>query len=300
MSKLKAIKPELADPGHLKGVLFGKSGAGKTWTALSFPEPYFIDTEGGARLSHYTQKLSESGGSYFGVDQGSQDFNTVIEQVQALATEKHHYKSLVIDSITKIYQLEIAREADRLGSKDAFGASKKPAVAYMRRLINWISRLDMNVWLIAHESSEWGIDATGQRTEIGKMPDIFDKLIYELDLTLQVRMYNAKRRDALVYKTRLLGFPANEQIILQDNGTDVSYAAITDRYGRDFIERTPQQITLASAEQSLIINTLFERLQFTDEQIAKGLSKRGVDSIEELSSDQAESLILDLKKRTVI
>ena len=37
MSKLKAKAPELTNPGHIKAVLFGKSGVGKTWLALNFP-----------------------------------------------------------------------------------------------------------------------------------------------------------------------------------------------------------------------------------------------------------------------
>ena len=135
-TKLKAINPQLVKPGHLKGVLFGKPGAGKTWTALGFPGVFLIDTENGARLAHYTEKLVASGGVYLGPSEGSQDFETVINQIIALSTEKHPYKTLVIDSITKLFELEIAREAERLGSKDAFGASKKPAVAHMRRLVS--------------------------------------------------------------------------------------------------------------------------------------------------------------------
>lgn len=299
-AKLKAKSPELASPGHIKGVIFGKAGAGKTWLALNFPKPYYIDTESGARLRHYTEKLSQSGGAYLGTDYGSQDFETIIEQVIALATTKHEYKTLVIDSITKVYQLAIAREAERLGSKDAFGASKKPAVAYMRRLVSWLSRLDMNVWLIAHESTEWGNDASGQRAEIGKIPDVWDKLIYELDLTLQVRMHNAKRRDALVYKTRLLGFPANDQIVLQENGIDRGYDEIAARYGKDFIESEVKSIELATPEQCELLTKLFDRLQLTEDQIQKSLAKRGAETVQELNESEASAIINELKKKVEI
>src|ERR1700733_12615163 len=96
-SKLKAVDPKAAEPSRPKITIFGKPGVGKTWGALDFPNVYYIDTEGGADLAHYTDKLKKSGGVYFGPEQGASDFETVIEQVKALATEDHSYKTLLID-----------------------------------------------------------------------------------------------------------------------------------------------------------------------------------------------------------
>ena len=165
-SKLKAKDPKDVAPGKIKMMIFGKSGIGKTWISLDFPKPYYIDAEGGARLAHYQAKLAAVGGSYFGVEDGALSFEEVLGQIQALATEKHDYQTLVIGSVTKLYQTAIAEEAQRLGDKDAFGASKKPAIAYMRRLVNWVQRIDMNVVFEAHEASEWGM-VNGQREQIG-------------------------------------------------------------------------------------------------------------------------------------
>ena len=294
-SLLKAKNPTLDNPGHIKCVIFGRSGAGKTWLALNFPKPFYIDTEGGARLGHYQQKLIESGGGYYGPKQGSNDLDNIIEQISALASEKHEYKTLVIDSITKPWLTEITNEQERLGDRDAFGSSKKPAVAKMRRLINWIGRIDMNVFLIAHEISEWGMVGT-ERKEIGKAPDIYEKLIYELDLTLQVRSHSATRRDALVYKTRLTGFPHNESIILQD-GSDKGYEAIAERYGRDFIEAENHAIVLATPEQVDRITILFEALNLTEEQISKGLARKNAETIADLSASDAQIIIDDIQKK---
>ena len=298
MTKLKAISPQLVKPGHLKGVLFGKPGAGKTWTALGFPSVFLVDCESGARLPHYTEKLVASGGVYLGPSEGSQDFETVINQIIALSTEKHPYKTLVIDSITKLFELDVAREAERLGSKDAFGASKKPAVAHMRRLVSWLGKLDMNCWLISHETSEWGV-IDGQRSELGKMPSIWPGLIYEIDLTLQIRMHNAKRRDALVYKSRLTGFPQNDIIILQD-GVDKGYEEIATRYGKDFIEAAPVAVELATPEQVEQITKLFEALNMSEDQIAKILTKANAETIAEIDTATAGKLITWLKQKTEV
>src|SRR4051812_491082 len=239
-SKLKAKAPELVKAGKIKAVLFGPSGVGKTTLALNFPTPYYFDIEGGARGSQYRELLKKSGGGYMGPEDGTLSGDTLIEQMQALATEKHPYKTLIVDSLTKLFQTTIANEAERLGDKDAFGASKKPAVAMMRRLVLWASRLDMNIWFICHEAAEWGM-VNGQRTEVGRVPDVWEKLIYELDLAIQVAK-RGPQRVAIVKKSRLLGFPDGDSFPLD-------YAEFAARHGRDAVEADAAPITLALPAQ---------------------------------------------------
>lgn len=290
MSKLKAKDPALTSPGKIKMLVFAKSGVGKTWLSMDFPKPYYIDSEGGASLMHYKKKLKEAGGAYFGVEDGANDFPTVLEQIQALATEKHAYQTLAIGSITKLYQTAIANEAERLGDKDAFGASKKPAIQFMRRLVNWIQKLDMNVLFEAHEAVEWGINpANGQRQEMGNQPDVWDKLIYELDLTLRLEK-RGNSRVAVVRKSRLTGFPEGESFPSE-------YAEFGKRYGKDFLEGTVSQITLADPAQVAEINRLLALVKVDDKAIAGVLSKANAESWEELTKEQADSTISWLKKK---
>lgn len=290
MSKLKAKQPESVQPGKTKALIFGASGVGKTWFTLTFPNPYYIDTEGGADLKHYQDRLKAAGGAYLGPQDGSLDFQTVIEQMQALATEKHPYKTLIVDSITKLYQTTIANEAERLGDKDAFGASKKPAIAWMRRLVNWTMKLDMNVWFVAHDAAEWGVDSkTGQRTEVGRIADVWDKLIYELDLTLNA-VKRGPSRVAIVRKSRLLGFPDADTFPLE-------YADFATRYGKDFIEADSKTITLASEAQVAEIVRLVTLLKVAPEECEKVLTKAGADEWNELTTEQAAKTIEWLKKK---
>ena len=290
MTKLKAKAPEEVKPGKTKGMIFGASGVGKTWFTLTFPAPYYIDTEGGADLQHYQERLKKSGGAYLGPQDGSLDFNFVIEQIQALATEKHGYKTLIIDSITKLYQTAIANEQERLGDKDAFGASKKPAVAGMRRLVNWAMKLDCNIWFVAHDAAEWGVDPkTQQRTEVGRIPDVWDKLIYELHLTLQA-VKRGPARIAIVKKSRLTGFPDQEQFPLE-------YAEFATRYGKDFIESDTTQLVIATEKQVADILHLLSVVKVTESEIEKVFTKAGVDAWNELTADQATQTIAWLKKK---
>lgn len=287
-SKLKAKDPKDVVPGKIKMMIFGKSGIGKTWISLDFPRPYYIDAEGGARLAHYQSKLAAVGGSYFGVEDGALSFEEVLGQIQALATEKHDYQTLVIGSVTKLYQTAIAEEAQRLGDKDAFGASKKPAIAYMRRLVNWVQRIDMNVVFEAHESSEWGM-VNGQREQIGTNADTWDKLVYELDLTLQV-IKQGSSRYALIRKSRLVGFPETDKFPLE-------YAEFAKRYGKDFIEGKVKQINLATPEQIAELISWFDTLGVRDEEKQKVLDKAKAESIEELTVEQADAYLAFLKAK---
>lgn len=277
MTKLKAKSPEQVKPGKIKAVLFGVSGVGKTTLALSVPAPYYYDVEGGANGPQYRELLRKSGGAYMGPEDGTLSFDVLIEQMQALATEKHGYKTLIVDSLTKLYQTTIACEAERLGDKDAFGASKKPAVAAMRRLVLWASRLDMNIWFICHETAEWGM-VNGQRAEVGRVADVWDKMIYELDLAIQATKRGPQRM-AVVKKSRLTAFPDGETFPLD-------YAEFAARHGRETVEGDAAPLVLAKPEQVAEVRKLLDIVKIAESDIAKGFEKAGVTTWEEMTTEQ--------------
>lgn len=295
-TKLKAKAPEAVVPGHSKMLLFGAPGSGKTWFSLQFPSPYYIDTEGGASLGRYMERLKAAGGAYLGPDDGANDFDVLIDQIKALATEKHLYKTLVIDSVTKVYQDAIARESERLGDKDGWGASKKPAIARMRRLFSWVPKLDMNVVFCAHEIPVWKGEGK-ERVQVGMGPDCWEKVSYELDLTLHVEKHGSGFRTATVSKSRLAGFPDGERVEFQKNGADVGYANFTDRYGKDYIEAATTQTVLALPEQITKINALLEVIKVTPEEQQKWLDKANAESFEELTATQCAAIIAFLNKK---
>lgn len=292
MSKLKAKDPKDAAPCKPKILIFGKPGVGKTWQALDFPSVYYIDCEGGANLSHYTDKLKKAGGAYMGPEDGANDFPTVIEQFKALSTEKHKFRTVVVDSFSKLFNTAIATEAERLeveGIKNEFARDKKPAIAMTRQLIRWADRCDMNVIFIAHAKPEWGIDAKGQRSEIGTTFDGYDKMEFELHLALEI-LKQGPARKARVRKSRLTGFPDGELF-------DWSYPKFAERYGKDIIEKESTPITLATPEQVSEINRLLSVVKIDPEDMAKILGKAGAETVAELNSEQAASTITWLNKK---
>ena len=204
MAALRGKPTKEAVPKKAKVLIFGKAGVGKTWTSLDFPAAYYADVEGGASREQYTDKLHESGAVYFGPSDGASDFDTLLDEVKTLSSTEHDRKTLIIDSFSKLFNSAVAEEEERLvqaGKKIEFAVEKKPAVRLTRRLIRWLDRLDMNVILICHEKPLW---KGGE--QIGETYDGWDKLEYELDLTLQI-VRQGPKRTAQVRKSRLEAFP---------------------------------------------------------------------------------------------
>lgn len=289
-SRLRAKDPQTAEPSKPKVLIFGKSGVGKTWQALDFPGVYYIDTEAGADLDHYRQKLIASGGKYMGPEDGACEFSVVIDQFRGLATEQHDFKTVVIDSISKLFNTAVAAESDRLdkaGDSNEFGRDKKPAVSAMRQLVSWIDRVDMNVVLIAHEKAEWGKDDKGQRVEIGATFDCWDKLEYELHLALRI-IKQGKTRKAFVRKTRLTGFPEGELFTWD-------YQTFADRYGRDVIEGAVKQVALATPEQIAEVAKLLGIVKVEPDFEEKCFGRFKATSWAEVSTDQIDKTISYLR-----
>lgn len=289
MSKLKAKDPKQAAPAKPKILIYGAAGVGKTWGSLDWPGVYYIDTEGGANLPHYTDKLKAAGGVYLGPEDGSNDFDLINDQVAALSTSDHPYRTLVIDSVSKPFNTAIGAESERLGDKDAFGASKKPAVAACRRLIDRLDRLPMSAILIAHEKPEWGVDEKGQRAEVGKTYDAYEKFAYELHLILHIQK-RGRDRVATIKKSRLTGFP---------EGTTIpwTFDEIATRYGRDVIEAKAAPLVLATPEQLAELNGLLSTLKVEDDLVGKWLEKSKAASLADMTTAQVAACIEHLKKK---
>lgn len=291
-SRLKAVEPKSVEPSKAKILVFAKPGYGKTWVSMDFPHVYYFDCEQGASRDQYTEKLKNSGGVYFGAEQGSQNFETIIQEIKTLATEDHPYQTIVIDSISKIFNMEIAKEADRLGDKNAYGADKKPAVSYIRKLLYWLATVDMNVILIAHEKDLWGLDSKGDRSVIGQTFDAYDKLEYEFDLVLQIVRAGTKEANGIarVKKSRLIGFPGASTF-------EWSYPQFAAQYGKEAIERAKRTTVLATEEQLTEVRRLLEVVKLGDGTQDKWIAENQ-GNLAEVESDKIEKIIQHLKSKT--
>ncbi len=286
---LKAVPPTQSKPRKPKVLVFGAPGVGKTWASLDFPNVYYIDVEGGAKEPEYIAKLEQAKAGYFGPEHGSTVFEEVNDQILALMTSDHDYKTIVIDSMTELFNGRIFDEAEgleRANKKNEFGADKKLALKPMRRFIRLIDRLDMNVVLICHEKSKWG-EIQGQKEQIGFTFDCWDTLGHNLDLTIRVWKAGGSRYGKPT-KSRIKSFPEEERF-------EWSFAEFAKRWGIDAITRDTETVTLVTEENLAEIQRLFDALNYPEEKKVKLLKHFKADEFSEITDKQATDLIAKIK-----
>jgi hypothetical protein len=270
---LRGKKPS-AVTKRLKALFFGTAGVGKTTAAIQFPAPYLIDTERGAENDQYVKALEASGGVYF----HTTDFDEMTQEITALMTEKHSYRTVIIDPLTVPYMAELDKEAKRLVSKDdpvgtAFGRNKQVPDRKVKHLLNLLLRLDMNVIITSHAKGEWKNGApTGTDTF-----DCYARLDYLFDLVFQIQK-RGKDRVGIVRKTRCAGFEEGEVF-------PFSYESIAEKYGREVLERTSAPAILATAEQVSEITRLVDLLKTPSDTTDKWLDKAQAETWAEMPQE---------------
>tara|TARA_E500000081_G_C5993016_1_gene287682 strand:- start:7 stop:762 length:756 start_codon:yes stop_codon:yes gene_type:complete len=137
--------------------LFGEGGMGKTTLAAMFPKPVFIRTEDGTASLAGNDNVS-----LFPLATSTQD---VLDAIEALATQKHDHKTLVIDSITQLgtmIEAEIvaadpkAKSINQAGG--GYGAGYSTAAEKHRQIRDWAGSLayekGLNIVFIGHADTE--------------------------------------------------------------------------------------------------------------------------------------------------
>lgn len=137
--------------------IFGEGGMGKTTLASLFPKPVFIRTEDGSQSLAGNENVS-----LFPIAASSKD---VLDQIEALATQEHDFKTVVVDSITQlatIIEHEIvaadpkAKSINQAGG--GYGAGYNTAAEKHRQVREWAGALaydrNMNVVFIGHADTE--------------------------------------------------------------------------------------------------------------------------------------------------
>ena len=273
---LRAKKPEAVQK-RLKLFMFGPAGVGKTTAAIQFPNSYIIDCERGTE--NYDKLISNSGSAVF----QTTDIQEVIQEVKSLLTEKHDYRTLVIDPITTVYNDLLDKCETQVGSD--FGRHYGAANKQMKRLSNLIMALDMNVVITAHAKPEYGQNLA----KIGYTFDGWKQLDYWFDLVVELGK-KGKKRFAKVVKTRLEQFP-DEDVF------EWGYDAIRKRYDPTMLEKQAEQVRLATPEQVREVKELLSIVRLPDGMVEKWFAKAGVDLWEDMPGDVVAKCIEYVKGR---
>lgn len=275
---LRAVKPTTIEK-RLKALFYGAAGVGKTTAAIQFPRPYLIDTEKGAVNTQYVKMLEKQGGAVF----QTSDFDELITEVKALITEKHEYKTLIIDPLTTLYNDLLDKAANKVGTE--FGRHYGEANKAMKHLLNLLLRLDMNVIITAHAKNEYGQNLV----VLGQTYDCYKKLDYLFDLVFEIQK-RGKDRVAVVKKTRVEGFPENDIF-------PFSYHEVANRYGSEILEKEAVAQKLATPEQVLELEKLVDLLKISEEVIEKWLKKSESEKFDEMNFDDIQKCINYLKSK---
>lgn len=269
---LRAKKPEAVEK-RLKALFYGAAGVGKTTAAIQFPRPYLIDTERGAENDQYTNLLNKAGGVIF----QTSDFDEVVKEVKSLLTEKHEYKTLIIDPLTTLYNDLLDKSALKNGTE--FGRHYSDANKKVNHLINLLLRLDMNVIITSHAKAVYGDNLA----VLGQTFDCYKKLDYLFDLVFEIQK-RGKHRLALIKKSRIESFPDSDTF-------DFSYSEVSKRYGKTILERDAVAQELASAEQINEMIRLIDLIKVPEETFRKWLDKAGSEKWEEMPKDAIQKCI---------
>lgn len=276
---LKGKKPSVNE-SRLKCMFYGAAGVGKTTAAIQFPKPYIIDTERSTSNSQYVKAIEKSGGSVF----VTSDFDEIRNEVKELLRTKHEYKTLVIDSMTLVYN-DLLEKSERKIKTTDFGRHYAEANKRMKHFIYDLLKIDMNVIITCHSKNEYGQNLS----VLGTTFDSYKKLDFIFDVVFEVQK-QGNNRIGIVKKTRVEGLPDQEKI-------NFSYEEIANRYGRDILERDVIQIQMATEDQIIELEKLINLLHVDQEVCQKWLDKSKSETWSDMKEIEIEKCIQYLKDK---
>jgi len=287
---LKAKSPEVKEK-RLKMFVYGPPGVGKTTAALQFPNSYIIDTE------HGTDFYSESINKAKSVVLNTLNPDDVKDELKALLTEKHNYKTLIIDPITQVYNatqekwtrtFEKHAKSEKEGEVQDFGmrywGKVKGDFKSIQRLM---LALDMNVIITAHQKDIYGAGMT----KLGVGPDSMKGDEYLFDLVFRVERKNGS---LLAYKVKERAEIGKERFPAE---FEWSYKNFLKFYGKEIVEKDAAPVVMATDEQITKIKQLTEIVKVPDEVLNKWFTQYDVDEWSEMSGEQIEKCISIVQKK---
>jgi hypothetical protein len=211
------------------------------------------------------------------------DIHEVVQEVKSLLTEKHDFRTLVIDPITPLYNDLLEKCESRVGAD--FGRHYGAANKEMKRLANLIMALDMNVVITAHAKTEYGQNFS----KLGYTFDGWRQLDYWFDLVVELGR-KGKKRHAKVVKTRMESFP-DEDVF------EWSYDAIRQRYDATMLEKEAQAVAMATPQQVHEVKDLLSVVRLPEGMVEKWFAKAGVEEWEDMPGDVIAKCIEYVRNR---
>jgi len=283
---LRAKKPADVER-RLKLFIFGPAKSGKTLFSLNFPKPYLIDTERGSECPKYRKALEDRDG----VRYQTSSYDDLIIEVKSLISEKHDYKTLIIDPITTIYEnvlnsemtKKLSPETAKKTNPNAFGKPFADTNKKMKVLTLLLLRLDMNVILTSHIKEKFD----DRMAKIGETFDCWKKQDYLFDLILKTQ----KDYTAVVEGSRFENFERGEII-------PIDFSLFSEKFEKEYLLRETKPYHFVSTKDLAEINSLVKSLNVPDEIVQKWIEKAEVDALSDLGEEEARKILEYLRAKT--
>jgi hypothetical protein len=209
---LGLFKPATPEQRRLKLYVYGPSGVGKTITALNFPDPAVLDTDGGT--AWYTQHFKFKRLQTTDVDE-------IHKAVDELIVDPSGVKTLVIDSFTKYYEFLVEKHIKRLRVKKGNPQYTLQPVDYkgikgdLRSFINKLLALDLNIIATAQIKPVYSQGEGEFMKILGYEPDSHKDIPYLFDIVLELNFGPGDIRMAKVIKDRTNTLPKEFEFTYQ-------------------------------------------------------------------------------------
>lgn len=285
-------KPPEPSKKRVKMMVFSSPGLGKTTAAINWPKSVIIDMEHGT--DNYSDTILKGGSIVLHTTNPDE----VRDEIKTLLTEKHDYRTIVIDPVTILYQA-IQEKWTRIFSKYAdtekatelqdFGFRYWAKVkSDYKSIMRMLLACDMNVILTAHQKDVYG---EGMK-KVGFGSDSMKGDEHIFDYVFQLVMDAKGRRTAITKKERAeIGknkFPQE---------FEWSYPNFQIYYGKDDLEREATPIPLATQEQVAEVKRLLSIVKVDENWETDCLTKADVDIWEELTAEKMGKAIEFLTKK---
>lgn len=271
---------------RLKLFLWGKTGTGKTILSLQFPSPVVLDLEAGTDL--YGNDFSFAVKKPKSID----DINNCVDW---LLSNKHDYKTLVLDPATIYWQMLqdkwskifLARNKQGRGFKfdyyDLQFRDWKVIKADNNNFLHKLTLLDMNIIFTAHSKDQYADG--GEMKKIGITYDGEKNLEYFFDTVVQTYREGEKFMGQRM---------KDRNNVLVDEHFELSYDVFKNGMG-NVIEKPVESILMINKEQIDIITNHIADLELPVGRITKMLDKYEVENIDDLTQDNANEIITGME-----
>lgn len=287
---LKATKPEIKEK-RLKMFVYGPPACGKTVAALQFKNAYIFDTEKGTDF--YSELINKNDSAVF----QSTNPDDIKEQLRELLTTKHHYKTIVIDPITQVYNA-IQEKWNKTFEKYADSEKQKEVGDFGMRywgkvkgefksIQRLLMQIDCNVIITSHQKDVYGAGFAkmGVTYDSMKGEDYLYDLVFHLEKKGKDRIAETIKERALPGQQK---FP--EEFLW-------SYENFLKFYGAEIIEKESTPVLLATKEQLERVIFLITTINYSQDEIDKVWKKYDIESWDEMESEVLDKFIKHLEKK---